>query len=436
MRQFFQSRLVITGLAKSKGLRLFVCLLLAQVALALMGLVPGAPIPALASAQQQTSGASSFRELAQRAGAARDKGDLSSAIQLYRKALAQRPAWQEGWWDYGSVLYDDGQFAAASAALHKLAALNPKLGDAWALIGLSEYETRKYDLALNDLRRARSFGEASDPALADVVDFHLALLLNTRGQPEAANLLLLPLFLRGRRSEDLQVAMGLVFLRIPLLPSQIDPSKDALIHDAGSLAAVLAQREYGEAEAGLRALLEKYPGTSFVHYAWGAMLASQGKDDAAEAQFQQETKLNPDSSLAYAEWAYLEFKANRLPEAMAISQRAVQLSDNSFMAYYVLGASLLASGNAEVSIPPLQRARDIAPESLEIRYSLSRAYAKAGKNDLAKREQAEFLRLKEKQRHLRGEDAPGTFTTSPSTSSPSTSGTDTPAPPANPPSQP
>ena len=401
----------IRRLRQRRAARFFVCLI--------------ALIVAFAGATAQTSSTSSFSDLAQRAGAARDKGELSTAIQLYRKALALKPQWQEGLWDLGSLLYDNGQFPAASTTLHQLTVLNPKLGGAWALLGLSEYETGRYDPALNDLRRARSLGTGSNSDLADVVDYHLAALLNLRGEFEASNILLSSLFRRGRKSEDLQVAMGIAFLRVPLLPSQIDPSKDALIHDAGTLAALLALKQYEEAEAGFRALLEKYPGTSFVHYAWGAMLASEGKDDAAEAQFQEETKMNPASSLAYTEWAYLESKAGRSADAISIAQKAVELSDNSFMAHYVLGNSLLATGKTEDSIPQLERARDIAPESPEIRYSLSRAYAKLGKNDLARREQAEFLRLKKNQQSLRDKDA----------QKPSPVNADSAVPPASPPSQ-
>ena len=369
------------------------------------------PIVALARPQVQTSRSNSFHELAERAGAAREKGEISTAIQLYRRALVQQPEWQEGWWNYGSLLYDNSQFLAASTALHQLTVLNPKLGGAWALLGLSEYEAGQYDPALNDLRNARSLGTGSDSGLADVVDYHLAVLLSLHDEPEAATLLLSSLLKRGRKSEDLQVAMGLTFLRVPLLPSQIDPSKDALVHDAGSLAALLARKQYEEAEIGFRGLLDKYPGTCFVHYAWGAMLASQGKDDAAEVQFQEETKLNPDSALAYSEWAYLESKAGRFSEAISISEKAVELSDSAFMAHYVLGSSLLATGKTDDSIPQLERARDLAPESPEIRYSLSRAYAKLAKNDLARREQAEFLRLKGKQRSDQGENARGPYQT-------------------------
>jgi predicted Zn-dependent protease len=228
------------------------------------------------------------------------------------------------------------------------------------------------------------------------VDFHIAVLLNVHGESEAANLLLSSLLLRGRHSEDLQVALGLCLLRVPLLPSQVDPSKDAVVHDAGSLAAVIAHKQYEAAEAGFRGFLAKYPGTAFVHYAWGTMLAKEGKDDAAEAQLEGETKLNPNSALAYSEWAFLALKASRYDRAASLARKAIQLSKNSFTAHYVLGSALLATGQTEASVAELEQARNMVPESPEIRYGLSRAYAKLGKNELAKQEAAEFARLKAK----------------------------------------
>jgi len=383
-------------------------------------------IVALVGAQAQTVNVKSFNELAQRADDARMKGEIASAIQLYRAALAQRPQWQEGWWNYGSILYEDNQFLAASTALHQLTILNPKLGGAWALLGLSEYETGRYDSALTDLRRARSLGTGAAPELTDVADYHLAVLLNLHGEFEASNLLLSSLLRRGRKSEDLQVAMGLAFLRVPLLPSHLDPSKDALIHDAGSLAGTLAEKKYEDADDGFRMLVEKYPGTNFVHYNWGAMLAGQGKEAAAEAQFQEETKLNPDSSLAYSEWAYLESKAGRFAEAISIAEKAVERSDSSFMAHYVLGNALLSAGKAKDAVPHLERARQLAPEIQEIRYSLSRAYAKLGENDPARREQGEFLRLKQKKQSIQNADG----------LKPPSADADSPAPQVDTPSQP
>jgi predicted Zn-dependent protease len=361
-------------------------------------------LPLCLSAQR--GGSASFQDLAQRAAAAREAGRIESSIELYRQALAQKVDWQEGWWYYGSQLYDNNQFSLASDALRHLTALNPQLGGAWALLGLSEYETGQLDASLQDLQKAKTIGTGSDPNLADVVDYHFAVLLNARGGPEAANLLLAALLRKGRASEDLQVALGLTLLRVPLLPSQVDPSKDALVHDAGEVAAAIDRKQFDEANDGFRNLVARYPKTSFVHYAWGTMLAAQGKDDAAEDQFREETKLTPNSGLAYTEWAFLEVRATHYDEAVSLARKALQLSPNAFIAHYVLGQALLATGKSSAAVAELKRASDLAPESPEIRYSLSRAYAKTGQDVLSRREQAEFLRLKKLQQEARSQAGP------------------------------
>jgi predicted Zn-dependent protease len=188
--------------------------------------------------------------------------------------------------------------------------------------------------------------------------------------------------------------LGLSMLRVPLLPSQLDPSKDALIHSAGEIAAFIAQRQYEQADLAFQHFLKQYPSTPFAHYAYGAMLAARGQEGAAEAQFREETQVTPESALAFAEWAFIEFRAQHYETALPLAQTATRLEPRFFMAHYVFGDILLANGDTSASVTQLETARRLAPESPEIRYSLARAYAKAGKPALAKREHAEFLHLR------------------------------------------
>ncbi len=359
-------------------------------------------IASLAEAQSGSTGVTSFKEIAQRAEAAREKGDIAAAIRLYHQALLQKPGWQEGWWYYGSLLYDSNKYAQAISALRQLTALNAKLGGAWALLGLSEYETGDFHPALEHLQRAKDLGFGETQSLADVADYHLAILFNVHGECDRARSLFSSLLLRGVNSEDVQIGLGMSLLRVPLLPPQLDPSKDALIHDAGSTAALIAHKEYEKADQAFQVLLTKYPGTHFAHYAYGAMLASRGQEDAAKAQFREEIAITPDSALPYMEWTFLESKAGNYQEALPLARKAVQLSPNSFLAHYLLGNALLATGNIHASVGDLETARHLAPESPEVRYSLARAYAKAGNPQLARREHAEFTKLQaDRQRKLR-----------------------------------
>jgi tetratricopeptide (TPR) repeat protein len=337
----------------------------------------------------------STQSLEEKAGAAREQGDTQASLKLYERALARSPSWQEGWWYYGSLLYDADRYADSAAAFRKLVKLNEKLGNAWAMLGLSEFETHQYDKAFSDLQSAEHLG-AGESSLQNIADYHLALLLNQHGDSDGAMLLLSSLYLKGVRSEDLQVAMGLALLRVPIFPSQLDPSRDALVHDAGSVAALMATKESEKADIAFREMLTQYPKAQFLHYGYGGFLATQGRDKEAEEQFQAEIDINPDSALAYLEWSFICMKAKNYPEAIRLARRATELNPDSFLAHYILGNSLLSSGDAKAARAELEIAEKLAPGVPDVRYSLSRTYARLGEPVLAKKEQEQFLALQRK----------------------------------------
>jgi len=343
----------------------------------------------------------SAARLEQQATALRRAGHADVSMAAYRRALAHDPQWQEGWWYLGTLSYDANQFGAAVAAFRRLTELNPKLGPAWALLGLSEFELHDFKRALPDLNRGCDLGLHARPDLENVASYHLALLLNLEGDPDAARSVLDALVVRGVRSEDVQMALGLTLLRVPLLPSQVSPSKDALIHAAGHIGQLMALGEKERADSGFREFLTQFPGTPFAHYAYGAFLDSQGRGQEAIQQFKQELRITPDSAAPYLEWAHLEWHLGHPEKAMALAKNAVRLAPQSFVAHYLLGGTLLALGQTAASIPVLEEARRLAPYSPEVRYSLGQAYTKAGRTAEAKREQAAFLRLRARMQKLR-----------------------------------
>jgi cytochrome c-type biogenesis protein CcmH/NrfG len=89
------------------------------------------------SAQTKPAHASNFAALAAKANAARDAERLDEALVLYRKALALRPRWPEGWWSLGTIEYDQNAYTEAVRAFQKVVALSPKNGTAYVMLGLS-----------------------------------------------------------------------------------------------------------------------------------------------------------------------------------------------------------------------------------------------------------------------------------------------------------
>src|SRR5881628_2363520 len=89
--------------------------------------------PPAASAPQQ-----SFEQLKKQADEAREGGRLEEAIRLYRRALARRPNWGEGWWSLATLLYDRDEYAGAARAFRQTTVVQPNVGAPWAMLGLCE----------------------------------------------------------------------------------------------------------------------------------------------------------------------------------------------------------------------------------------------------------------------------------------------------------
>jgi tetratricopeptide (TPR) repeat protein len=102
--------------------------------------------------------ASRFDQLSQAAARARDDDRADDAVQLYKQALALRPNWKEGLWNLGRLLYSKNQFAESRDVLRRFVAFDPEPGLAWALLGMSEFQTRDYSRSFDHLERATAQG--------------------------------------------------------------------------------------------------------------------------------------------------------------------------------------------------------------------------------------------------------------------------------------
>jgi len=329
----------------------------------------------------------------ERAAEAREQNRLQEAVELDKKALQLNPRWEEGWWDVGRVDYEANNYGDAVKAFRNVVELDPKFGTAWAFLGLCEFETHDYANSFVHLEMAGSKGVGNNPELWNVVKFHTALLYILHGEFESANKLLSELVHQNILSENVKMALGLTLLRVPLLPDQIDPEKDALIAEAGKVGELIALLDFDEADTAFQQLVRDYPSTPFVHYAYASMLSGLSEYEKAEVQLREEIKISPESSVPYLQLAYVNVRINHFQDALPLAQQAAKLAPQSFAAHYLLGRALLGTDKVANAIDELSTAKRLAPDSPEIRYNLAVALAKAKRPREAAKEQAEFQRL-------------------------------------------
>ncbi len=177
---------------------------------------------------------------------------------IISKRFEIRADWEEGWWYLGTLEYDADRFSDAIPALQKVVQLDPAFGPAWNFLGLCEFETHDYENSLAHLQKGQQLGTGDDPEIARVSAYHLALLLNRNGEFSQAASLLSQTFAENPPS-DVKGALGLALLRVPLLPQEVDPSQDALVHSAGETASLLARGDSAKAIDSFRSLLNQYP---------------------------------------------------------------------------------------------------------------------------------------------------------------------------------
>jgi tetratricopeptide (TPR) repeat protein len=332
------------------------------VALLFLNCIPSPIFAQVDSQASEQNAAGSFDDLAKSAAAARDADKIDVAIQDYQQAVSIRPDWQEGWWYLGTLEYDANHYPEAIAALQKLVLLAPQIGPAWAFLGLSEFETKDYENALAHLGRAQAIGTGDDADLARVSTYHLALLLIRRGEFERATALLGAEFGQAGIPKQAKAALGLALLRVPLLPEEVNPSKDALIEAAGDVAAIVLQQDSAKAIDAFQVFVKEFPATPYLHYAYGLALASESRDEEALIQEQKESEISPTSPLPQIEIGSLEIRLQHPEEALSAAQKAVSLAPNSPAAHRALAQSLAALGKNQDAARETQAAETLSPE--------------------------------------------------------------------------
>ncbi len=293
--------------------------------------------------------------------------------------------------------YRAGRYAEARDVLRRVVALAPRTAAGWAMLGLSEFGTHEYWRALTHLRRSLSLGLETPEDLLWNVRFHTAILLTRFERFDDGSDLLSFFGPPRRRSEDVVDAMGLAALRRPYLPSEMPAADREMVRLAGSGAWEVAAQHEPDAAKWYRELVSRYPDEPNAHYVYGAYLAKQNQAGAV-AELKRTLELAPDHVPARVRLA-LDYLEHGEPDAaLPYAREAMALSPKSFVTHLALGRALVEKDQLADGIRELEAARDLAPYLAHLRWSLATAYRRAGRNEDAERESAEFRKLEAKKR--------------------------------------
>jgi tetratricopeptide (TPR) repeat protein len=373
--------------------------------------LPALPATAQTAGQDAPQG---FDALAAQADAARAQNDAAGAARLYAQALALNPAWSDGWWYLGNLQYATDNYPAAVDALTHYLGLMPKAGPAYALRGLCEFEAAQYPESLQDIQQAIALGAANDPRNAGILVFHQAMLLTRLGRFEEALAKYRVLVQHGGLSPQVLEAIGITGLRLPVVPSELDPAQQELASLVGQAAADIMAGDPHSApgtasdtdkaaaqaaeQAGAQAfaqLFARFPTQPYIHYLYGYLLSVTDPGEAI-AQFHQELNVSPASAIANSRLAWDMGVRDDYAEALPYARASAQEDPSLPMAQLVLGRDLVETGDMAAALPHIDAVLKGDPDNLEAHLALVKAYADLGRADDARRERLLCLDLSKK----------------------------------------
>jgi tetratricopeptide (TPR) repeat protein len=337
-------------------------------------------------------GPNAFATLSAKADAARDANRLDEAVTLYRKALALRPRWQDGWWSLGTILYDSDSYKTAAPAFRRLIAIDPKNGTAHLMLGLCEYQLRLYADSMNHIHSAKRLGIKKDEQLEHVLLYHEGMLWLQAGSYENAIEPLGTLVKQGVRSEELDLAVGLAVLMMP--PNDVleaSPRRE-MVQKAGRAEEYNLAKNVDEARKAYDALVREASDFPNIHYAYARFLLSIEEVEEARSQLQEEIKRSPGHIRARMQLATTYYRSNSA-EGIPYVQEVVKLKPDYPFGHYLLGLLYFDAGDLSKSMPQLEAAVRMVPQEPQFQFALGNAYAKAGRKVDAAKARAAFRSL-------------------------------------------
>lgn len=351
-------------------------------------------------------GTDSFASLSSRADAARDANHLTEAAALYRKALAIRPSWAEGWWSLGTLEYDQDHYAKAALALQKVIAFQPNNGTAHAMLGLCEFELGHDAAALRQIEKGKNLGLQKNPDLWHVVLYHEGVLLQRKGSFQAAQDALEELCLEVGANEKAANILGMTMLRLRAHdPPGAGAAGADVVEHIGQAECLAGQKKYDEARPIFEAAIKEHPDYPNIHYAYGLFLTELRDVPSAVEQFKQEIANQSNDVIARLRIAAIEFKEDSAA-GIPYAEQAVALDPQQPFAHYVLGLLRLDVDDYLKAIPELEIAQKSMPNEPKIYFALGTAYSRAGRKQDAQRARATFQRLSNEAKR----ENPGTAT--------------------------
>jgi tetratricopeptide (TPR) repeat protein len=327
----------------------------------------------------------------------------ADAEQAYQRLRDLQPTLAEVHARLGLIHFQQGKFAEAVPALRQALKLKPALPNVATLLAMSLSEIGRHDEALPALEKA--FHEKStDSALRRMAGLHLQRVYTDLERHSNAVSVSLELSRLYPDDPEVLYHAGRLFGNYAYLQmvklARIAPDSVWLHQAAGE--ANESQGLLDDAIREYRKVLAVAPNRPGVHFRIGRVHLARSKraddDAAAESEalkeFEQELLVDPSNANAAYEIGEIQRTTGQLDQAIASFRRALTSYPDFGEALVGLGRTLVAAGDANSALPPLQKATTLNPRDEVAFYQLAQAHRALGHEAEQQRALATFERLR------------------------------------------
>jgi len=245
----------------------------------------------------------------------------------------------------------ENRFEKVVAMLKQVVAEDPKVIDAWFMLGNEYAREEKLEEAIQYFKKALALKPDYDIAVVNMANAYRRL-----GKDDEA--------LVGYRR----------FL-------ELDPRNPQVRYQ---LAQILIDREqYGDARKELQAALDQEPKLAAARNALGVIAINEGNLPAAEQEIREAIRQRADVRLAHFNLALIAESRGDVTTAEQQYKKEIELHDRSFKAWFNLGRLYERLGDRERQIKALEGAVDANPSFAEGYFYLAKAQLDA-RRDLTK----------------------------------------------------
>jgi arylsulfatase A-like enzyme/Tfp pilus assembly protein PilF len=271
---------------------------------------------------------------------AADRGDLADPkdkIELFNLITKARETNKE------DKTSDEG-IRALERVIHE----DPKVIDAWFMLGNAYYTRHEYAKAIEQYKRALELKPDYDLVVINMANSYRAL---------------------GRDSEAMVGYRRFI---------ELDPKNAQIRYQAAQI--LIDNGELDEAQAQLDEALKLSPTLVAARNALGVVAMKRGDDTDAEREIRQAIAEKPDVALAHFNLALLAEEHHDFPLAIAEYKKEVELHPQSYKAWFNLGKLYGGLGDSTAQIDAYRHATEANPYFAEGHLYLAKAYLDTQQN--------------------------------------------------------